>query len=133
MLPLEFVVFGTPISAQGATEAKNSWKERVKVAAREAAEVDASAPVDLVVLRVAYFYVDAPAADLDNVIKPIQDALKGIAFGDDIQVVDLVGSMRPKAGNDVVEMSSTLATGFAGNSDFVHVVVEYSSRIEVFR
>ena len=84
-------------------------------------------------LRVAYFYVYAPAGDLDNIVKPLQDSLKGIAFADDIQVVDIVASMRRRGVSDRVPMTKDLAIGFQGGSDFVHIVVDQSSRIEVFR
>lgn len=133
MLPLEFVVFGTPISHQASSDAKRLWRERVRAAAESrlnAAPSPASGPV---LLRVAYFYVYAPAADMDNIVKPIQDALKGIAYADDIQVVDILASMRPKSGADRLRMSVTLATGFAGGSDFVHVVVDHSTEIEALR
>jgi crossover junction endodeoxyribonuclease RusA len=133
VLPLEFVVMGTPISAQGSGEAKRLWTKRIRSAADEVLNSADQLSNDNLVLRIAYFYMDAPAADLDNIVKPIQDALKGIAFADDVQVVDLIASMRPKAGNDRIEMSANLSRGFAGHSDFVHVVVDYSSRIEVFR
>ncbi len=86
-------------------------------------------------LRVAYFHVSGAAGDLDNIVKPIQDALKGIAYADDSQVVDLVASMRRKGSTDLGPMTLTalLASGFSGGSDFVHVVVDHSSRIEVFQ
>jgi len=89
--------------------------------------------VDSVVLRVAYFYVYAPAADLDNIVKPIQDALRGIAYVDDVQVIDLVASMRRKSNGERIVVTTILASGFAGGSDFVHVAVDHSSAIEVFR
>jgi crossover junction endodeoxyribonuclease RusA len=131
VLPLEFVVMGTPISAQGSSDAKRLWKDKVKAAGYVAAGSRPLPDIDAAVLRVAYFYVDAPAADLDNIVKPIQDALVGFAFTNDIQVVDLVASMRPKTGNDRIRMSPVLAEAFRGNSDFVHIVVDRSSRIEV--
>jgi hypothetical protein len=89
--------------------------------------------LDDLVLRVAYFYVYAPAADLDNIVKPLQDALKGVAFEDDIQVVDLVASMRRKGVSDRIPMTAMLATAFGGGSDFVYVTVDRASAIEVFR
>lgn len=89
--------------------------------------------LDSLVLRIAYFYVYAPAGDLDNIVKPIQDALKGVAFVDDIQVVDLIASMRRKDVNDRISMTSALAAAFDGGSDFVYVAIESASRIEVFR
>lgn len=133
MSTLEFVVFGTPMAAQASTEAKRFWRERVRAEARVATAAACWLPLDAVVLRVAYFYVDAPAADLDNIVKPIQDALKGIAYDDDIQVIDLVASMRPKDGSDLIQMSAVLAAGFAGNSDFVYITVKGSSVIEVLK
>jgi crossover junction endodeoxyribonuclease RusA len=84
-------------------------------------------------MRVAYFYVDSAAGDLDNIVKPIQDALKEIAYADDSQVVDLVASMRRKGSTDLRPLTPLLASGFSGGSDFVYVVVDRSSRIEVFQ
>lgn len=121
------------MSGQGSRDAKRFWMQQVSSAARAAIGVPATVPVDSVVLRVAYFFADAPAADLDNIVKPIQDALTGIAFEDDVQVVDLIASMRPKIGTDRIAMSSTLARGFAGDSDFVHIVMDVSTRIEALR
>jgi crossover junction endodeoxyribonuclease RusA len=130
---LEFVVQGTPMSAQASSDAKRFWQERVRRNANAAAAALQWSPVDGAVLRVAYFYIDAPAADLDNIVKPIQDALKGIAYEDDIQVIDLIASMRSKDGSGVIPMSAVLARGFGGNSDFVYVTVQGSSAIEVLR
>ena len=84
-------------------------------------------------LRVAYFWIDAPSADLDNIVKPIQDALKDIAYDDDIQVVDLVASMRRKGGSADVVMTPALSDGFAGNSDFVYVRVELASDMQALK
>lgn len=85
------------------------------------------------VLRIAYFSVNDPIGDLDNIVKPIQDALKGIAYADDRQVVDLVASMRRKEVEARVPMNETLARGFRAGSDFIYVVIEQASTIEVFR
>jgi hypothetical protein len=129
---LEFIVFGTPITSRG--DARNRWQERVRQAGKAAATGPAPSATDAFVLRVAYFHVDAAAGDLDNIVKPIQDALKGIAYADDSQVVDLVASMRRKGSTDLrpMTLTPTLASGFSGGSDFIHVVVDQSSRIEVF-
>jgi hypothetical protein len=130
---LEFVVVGTPVSVHGSTEAKRFWQQRVTRAAEEARKDWLTSPFDELVLRVAYFYVYAPAADLDNIVKPLQDALKGVAFADDVQVVDLIASMRRKGVSDRVPMTALLATAFGGGSDFVYVAVDRATAIEVFR
>src|SRR5688572_19407725 len=100
---------GTPVSAQGSSDAKRLWQQRVTRAANEARPEWSPPPFADLVLRVAYFYVYAPAADLDNVVKPLQDALKGVAFEDDVQVVDLIASMRRKGVSDRVPMTAMLA------------------------
>lgn len=130
---LEFVVMGTPVSVQGSGEAKRFWQQRVTRAAMEARPNGQSSSFDDLVLRVAYFYVYAPAADLDNVVKPLQDALKGVAFDDDIQVVDLIASMRRKGVSDRMPMRPVLASALGGGSDFVYVTVDRTTAIEVFR
>jgi len=130
---LEFVVMGTPVSLSGSTEAKRFWQQRVTRAAEYARKDWLPSPFDDMVLRVAYFYVYAPAADLDNIVKPLQDALKGVAFVDDIQVVDLIASMRRKGVSDRVPMTALLANAFDGGSDFIYVAVDRAIAIEVFR
>jgi hypothetical protein len=128
---LEFIVIGTPVTSRG--EARRRWQQRVRHEA-EAAATGHVAAAKGVVLRLAYFYVDVePIGDLDNIVKPLQDALKGIAYADDKQVVDLVASMRPKEFDESIPMSAALARGFDGGSDFIHVVVDQSSRIEAFQ
>lgn len=130
---LEFVVMGTPVSLSGSAEAKRFWQQRVTRAAEEARKDWVPSAFDALVLRVAYFYVYAPAADLDNIVKPLQDALKGVAFVDDIQVVDLIASMRRKGVSDRVPMTELLANAFDGGSDFIYVAVDRAVAIEVFR
>jgi hypothetical protein len=127
---LEFIVIGTPVTSRG--EARRRWQQRVRREAEAAANGHVAA--NGVVLRLAYFYVDdEPIGDLDNIVKPVQDALKGIAYADDRQVVDLVASMRPTVFDETITMTAALASGFNGGSDFIHVVVDQSSRIEAFQ
>src|SRR5258706_34908 len=90
MAVLEFVVIGTPVSVQASSAARRFWQQRVATAARQAAGEWVASRAASVVLSVAYFYAYQPVADLDNIVKPLQDALKTIAYEDDIQVVDLI-------------------------------------------
>jgi hypothetical protein len=128
---LEFIVFGTPVTSPG--PARRFWQERIQRAGADAAHGRSPSAADSLVLRIAYFHVDSPAGDLDNIVKPIQDALKGIAYADDRQVVDLVASMRRKGFSEDVPMTATLSAGLGGGSDFIYVAVDQSSRIEVFQ
>lgn len=74
-------------------------------------------------LQVTYFY-DLIAIDVDNIVKPIQDALIGLAYVDDVQVTDLLVRKRNLSGNFKVEnTTSTLAEGFARGNEFLHIVI----------
>ncbi len=74
-------------------------------------------------LQISYFY-DSVAMDVDNIIKPIQDAIIGLAYVDDDQVTDVLVRKRDLSGNFRVEnMTATLAEGFALGSEFLHIVI----------
>ncbi|MEH1943399.1 MAG: RusA family crossover junction endodeoxyribonuclease [Nostoc sp.] len=70
--------------------------------------------------------------DVDNIVKPIQDAIKGLAYVDDNQVSDLLVRKRNLSGNFRIEnMTSTLAEGFARGNEFLHIVVINAPNQEV--
>ena len=74
-------------------------------------------------LQITYFY-DSVAIDVDNIVKPIQDAIIGLAYIDDDQVTDVLVRKRNLSGNFKVEnMTSTLAEGFSSGNEFLHIVV----------
>lgn len=87
MIPFEFSVDGPPVSLQTKNRARlQAWKAKV----RRAAELGwgINPPVaDEVCVRITYFF-DTEAPDVDNIIKPIQDALVGLVYVDDAQVSD---------------------------------------------
>jgi hypothetical protein len=134
LLPLEFVVMGTPLSRYASGDAKRFWIKRARAAAEMAVGPDHEPTLDAVVVRVAYFYMDdVRTADLDNIVKPLLDVMRKLVYRDDPQVIDLVASMRPKEVPDRVLMSPTLFEAFQNNSSFVWVFVDRTSSLEVFR
>ena len=65
-----------------------------------------------VILEAAFFFKDR-RRDLDNAIKPLLDALEGLCYGNDRQIVRLVVSreidpQRPRVEVDVVSSSVSL-------------------------
>lgn len=85
-------------------EAEKYWSSEQKTA------------TGLVMLQITYFY-DSVQIDIDNIVKPIQDAIKGLAYVDDNQVSDLLVRKRNLSGNFRIEnMTSTLAEGFASGN-----------------
>ena len=82
-------------------------------------------------LTITYFF-DSGDMDVDNIPKPILDALKGLVYLDDEQVTDILcrkcnlnGSLR------IENPSSVLADGLSHGSQFLYVMVEEARDQEV--
>jgi hypothetical protein len=85
--PLEFVVGGTPVSLQAKRrKSLQEWKDRVADAARKAlpeAHFVTSKPLSITL----FYFTAAPLqGDIDNIVKPILDALGSIVYIDDRQL-----------------------------------------------
>jgi crossover junction endodeoxyribonuclease RusA len=124
---VDFVVLGVPKSVQARPRSIQRWKEQV----RAAAESDWPAgepPLDhKVQIHVTYYHDSAPL-DVDNMLKPIQDALVGLVYLDDGQLTDTHGHLRNL--NDpyrVRGMTPAQARGFTSGDPFVHVRIELPS------
>lgn len=85
MPPLEFIVKGVPASLQSSSTGKARWKERLQVAARTAIREEDELYGECRGILV-FFYFRSTSLDADNIIKPVSDALCGIAFSDDKNV-----------------------------------------------
>jgi len=86
MIPFEFTIEGPPVSLQTRNRGRlQAWKDRVNRAARASWPVDTPPVESEVTVSITYFYV-SEAPDVDNIIKPIQDALVGLVYTDDTQV-----------------------------------------------
>lgn len=94
-----------------------------------AAAARAAWPVDTppwgcdVELRVTQ-YSERRVADRDSLIKPIQDALQGIAYRNDRQVKDSMSNWRNINGAFTIRfVSLPLALAFSNGDEFLHVRV----------
>lgn len=122
-LPWDFIALGVPISVQASGTSRARWKVEVASAAKAAWGADPPLDVE-VLLRITYFHESAPL-DVDNMIKPIQDALNGIVYLDDKQVATVVSGRSNLDGSFRVRgLSQALASGFVSNGPFVHIKVE---------
>lgn len=93
--PVEFLVRGTPLSLQAKRkEALSQWKERVKSASREGATnlIDPCFADESSRLSVTLYYFpdDRMPGDVDNIVKPILDAMCQHIYVDDAQVERVV-------------------------------------------
>ena len=124
MLRFEFVVDGPPVSQQARRrERVRQWIDQVRTTAAGSwlsGEVPFS---ESVLLSVTYFY-EATSIDVDNIPKPIIDALKGLVFMDDNQVTDMICRKRNLKEVLIENPSSVLAEGLSRGKDFLYIVVE---------
>jgi crossover junction endodeoxyribonuclease RusA len=123
-LPVDFVVLGVPVSHQTRNRQRlRGW--RAKVSAEATATMGSATPtLENVELTIVYYHRGDDFPDVDNIIKPIQDALCGTVISDDSQVQDVRSARRSLDGAFRVNgMSRALADGFVSSSDFVHVRV----------
>lgn len=82
-------------------------------------------------LTITYFYEES-GMDVDNIPKPISDALKGLVYVDDSQINDILCRRRDlSAGLRVVDPSPTLAAGFDLGVEFLHIRVDPAPDQEV--
>ena len=82
-------------------------------------------------ITITCFYEEG-VLDVDNVPKPMLDAMNGLVYIDDNQVTDLVCRKRNLNGDlRVVNPSSVLAEGFGRSNEFLYVVVEDAPDQEV--
>lgn len=133
-MPFEFVVYGTPRSHSAAsTASRRLWQEHVRRAAMAALPANATPLEEPLVFRLLYVYVNERTADLDNIVKPIQDALKNLVYVDDLLVSDLVASVRSKANVLPPVESPLLEKGLKGDSDFVYILIDNAGVVEALR
>lgn len=121
-LPVDFVVLGVPVSHQTQNKRRlRGW--RLKVEAQATATMSGATPtIDDVEVTIVYYHGSDDPPDVDNIIKPIQDALCGTVIQDDAQVQDVRSARRSLDGVFRVNgMSRALANGFVAGRDFIHV------------
>ncbi|MCG6140654.1 RusA family crossover junction endodeoxyribonuclease [Leptospira mtsangambouensis] len=132
MLPFEFIIQGCPVSHQTRNRQRlRAWKTEVGNAAKRNLNNGFSI-IDVDIIVTITFYHDGPTPDVDNIIKPIQDALIGIVYTDDKQVVET--KSRKKSINSSYKIrgvSEVLLSGFATGNDFLHVKISEAIHSEI--
>jgi Endodeoxyribonuclease RusA len=125
---MEFIVVGTPRSANANARSRRRWRDWVARAARERLQEESGlGPIDQdVSVLIIYFYQGETTLDVDNIAKSLLDGLKGVLFRDDQQVSELrVRKSRFSAGLSLTGASLYLLDAIERmsrtNSDFVYV------------
>ncbi len=87
-LPFEFTIAGPPVSHQAKNRSNlQAWKNDVRSAAQQSMPATLQPVVGRIRITITYYY-EGDTPDVDNIIKPIQDALNGLVFAGDCQVYE---------------------------------------------
>jgi crossover junction endodeoxyribonuclease RusA len=125
----EFLIPQRPRSVQA--KKQNDWKSFVNA---EAAKKWNESPCTLNDLELTLVYLfESDPVDIDNIIKPIQDSLKGLVYVDDGQVADVAAHRRHIYGDfDITRCSTELIRAIDLQQDCVYVRVQNSSNLEEY-
>lgn len=127
-LPLEFVIDGPPVSQQTRRRRRlTEWKQDVREAAGR--HWSGEPAQGRVMVGTTYFF-SGHAPDVDNVPKPILDALNTLVYADDSQVSDLLSRKRCIYHIQRVQ-NPTLLGPLHGSQPFLHISVTKAPSQEV--
>ena len=130
-IAFEFVVSGAPVSQQTRRRALlRKWIQTVRRVARRwwGREPPRAGAV---AVKVSYFY-DGDPLDVDNIPKPVLDALKGIVYDDDRQVFDLLCRKR-QLGEELLihNPSAAMLDSVRDGQPFLHISVAEAMTREI--
>lgn len=132
MLPFEFVIDGPPVSQQARRRERiREWRDQVRAIAEKQWPSEELPVTEPVMLTITYFY-DKVAMDVDNIPKPISDAMKGLVYLDDEQMTDILCRKRNLSSVLRVDNpSEILAEGFSRGNEFLYIIVDTAPNQEV--
>ena len=121
--PFEFTVEGVALS-QGA-RGKGKWQEHVRHSAAQ--RWHRQSPVgEAIMVTITCFYRNRQF-DLDNILKPILDAMNRLIYEDDKQITDLHTHKRVLSADlEARSPSSVLSIALARPTPFVHIIVDHA-------
>jgi Holliday junction resolvase RusA-like endonuclease len=132
VMEFEFLIPDRPLSVQARRrQRKQEWQQFV---AEEAAKTRERAPIADKNLQCTLIYLcnDAPV-DIDNIVKPILDALKGLVYEDDILITDVEARRRPLASPpdyNIEQCPDHLLQGLPSGSECVYVRISEQPILE---
>ena len=130
-IPFELIMEQAPVSSQTRRRQRfHEWRQDLERAARLV--WDTEVPVAVPVLVTITYFFDGTPVDVDNIPKPILDALKGLVFRDDSQVYDLLCRKRNRADSLRIEgPSQGLLDALDNSRQVLHIKVTAAQNQEV--
>lgn len=128
LFPLEFFVAATPLSLGASSDSRQRWKILLQQYARERiAQTTEFTWLDdrPLALSIHFFPAEPMEGDIDNIIKPIMDALVGVAYSND-RVVERVVAQKFEPETDWVisDPSEVLALALDISPPVVYIRVD---------
>lgn len=122
-IPLEFTIDGSPVSQQARKrQLVRQWQQEVRNVAEREWKGEPPVAEELMV-TIIYVY-DAIPLDIDNIPKPILDALQGLVFINDNQITDLICRKRDMNTELQVQyFSPALDEALDSSMPFVHIII----------
>jgi Holliday junction resolvase RusA-like endonuclease len=125
LLPFEFVVEDTPKSQQASNNSKRAWKRKVYNEALALWNPGDLPTTDKVQVTVIHFYDTQTPIDIDNILKPIVDALNNLVYIDDSQVSDVIGRKRDFNESFILrDISPLIITSLTKRVEFIYVKIQ---------
>jgi crossover junction endodeoxyribonuclease RusA len=84
--PLEFQLEAVPLSLKASSTSRDAWKEQIRMAVNEILDPSGWATKSPVSVTIFYFPDGPMNGDIDNIVKPILDALMPRIYVNDAQV-----------------------------------------------
>ncbi len=130
-IPFELVIAGAPVSQQTRrSQRRTDWIQTVQQVARREWGTEPPHP-GAVAVTITYFF-DGGSPDVDNIPKPVLDALKGIVYDDDGQVSDLLCRKRDLGEELLIQNpSATLLRSLADHQPLLHISVTEAKTREI--
>ena len=130
-MKFEFLIRKRPLSLQAKRKSLQAWKSFVHT---QAAIVWKDSVIETGDLQLTLVYLcDVSPPDIDNIVKPIQDALIGLVFSDDSLIADVDSHRRSLNGIfDLTQLPSLVVDGIVSGNECVYVQVSSSRQLEAY-
>lgn len=125
---LEFVVPGPPISNQQSTPPGRANLAAWRATVRGAAQPSWVNPIltgELKAIIINFYAGTEPSVDVDNMSKPILDALQKLVYDDDRQIIQVeIAHLKIGGAFSIVGVSKILVAALHSGAHFVYVRIE---------